>query len=89
MQKCYKRMFELVRPLFVPYEQVTKHQLLHRLNVYFLLDKFEKIYQEDCNCSGYWSFFDFSDRFQRFAQSLCQEGYLMKVKNGTYRVIGY
>lgn len=89
MQQCYKRMFELIYPLLNQYECISKQKLLHRLNAYFLLDKFEEIYQKDCNCSGKWSFFDFSDRFQRFAQHLCSEGYWEKVERGVYKIIKY
>lgn len=87
MQRCYQRMYRYLK------NKLNKDQVISRRILQTLLSQqgciryFEKIYQIDCNCSGYWSFFDFSDRFARFANEMVKFGYFTKIARGKYKVL--
>lgn len=49
-----------------------------------LLQQFNEIYYTDTNSTGFWSMFDFTDRFKRFTDRLCKIGYCVKIKPGTF-----
>ena len=87
LPKYYRRMAVFILLLFEQNEIVSRSVLLDRLITEQLKDLFEKIYRQDCNCSGEWSFFDYSDRFARFADSLSKQGLIEKVGWGKYRTV--
>lgn len=87
IKKQYKRMFEIIQKIYNSGETISKRSLQIRLRNYFLDRQFEEIYQKDCNCSGTWSFFDFSDRFQRFANELVRCSYLIKIDKGIWEIV--
>lgn len=87
MQKCYQRMYEFLSEILDKNQIISRKVLQDYLQRRNLIDTFEKIYQVDCNCSGDWSFFDFSDRFARFANEMVRCGYFKKVTYGKYQVL--
>lgn len=87
MQKCYQRMYRFLKGKLNEGQIISRRTLQSFLYQQGCAKYFEKIYQIDCNCSGYWSFFDFSDRFARFANEMIKCGYLTKVARGKYQVL--
>lgn len=87
MKKCYQRMYEFLKHRLNKGQIISRRMLQDYLQLRNLTDVFEKIYQIDCGCSGYWSFFDFSDRFARFANEMVRCGYLAKIERGKYLIL--
>ena len=79
LPKYYKRMTTIILLLFEKDDVISRGILLNKLIDEKLKLLFEKIYQNDCNCSGEWSFFDYSDRFTRFANVLIKHNIVKKV----------
>lgn len=81
----YSRMYEIIKPLFKKGDKFSSRQLAEKLYKNNLSSLFEKTYHLDCNCISFkWSFFDFSDRFQRFANHLAACGICEKVDRGIW-----
>ena len=87
LPKYYRRMAVFIPLLFEQNEVISRSILLDKLITEQLKDLFEKIYKPDGKCSGEWSFFDYPDRFARFADSLSKRGLIEKVGWGKYRTI--
>lgn len=85
MHSRYQRMMDIILPLFKKDDIITKSQLYDTLVGRKLLKTFELTYWADCYCGGDWSFFDFPDRFARFANALVKHNKLTKVGRGKYK----
>lgn len=85
MHSHYQRMTDIALPLFKSGDTITRSQLYNTLVNHKLLKTFELTYWADCYCGGDWSFFDFSDRFARFANALTKQNKLAKVGRGKYK----
>lgn len=87
INKRYREMANIVLEVFDKNEILTKKSLFTKLNQNNKLTLFELVYNRDCYCSGEWSFFDFSDRFQRFCDALVRGGLAQKVARGAYIIL--
>lgn len=87
MKKCYQRMYRYLKGKLSKDQVISRRILQSLLYQQGCIRYFEKIYQTDCGCSGYWSFFDFSDRFARFANEMVKCRYFKKLAYGKYQVL--
>lgn len=86
MYRGYDRLIELTKlvELFTSGDVFNKELFKAALETKNAKKLFDSLYLKDLNCSGYWSLWDFSDRFARFAKALCDAGYCKKIDRVTY-----
>ena len=83
---CYDRLIRLINDinLFEKGDIFNRNTFKDKLCNKQALPTFNYIYWTDTCSSGRWTMFDFSDRFKKFADWLCEIGFCSKIKSGTY-----